>query len=685
MGAARTAVSFRSGDLRNIALLGRGGSGKTTLAEALLHRGGMIPRMGSVEAHDTVADFEPEARGHKLSTSSTLLYLSWHGRELNVIDTPGHPDFVGHALAAMPAVETAVVVVDAVAGLDLSTRRLFHAAGELGLARVIVINKIDQNLAGLPALVAQLKAELGPSIHCINLPRAGGTDVIDCFDHAAGQADFGDVAEVHKEMLESTVEIDDAAMERYLAGDELDLEALRRCFVTAMNAGHVVPVLFTAGKDAVGVDDLMHVLVEESPSPVAARPHRVRKGDEIIEVACDADAPLVAHVFKVTTDPYAGKLAMLRILSGKLDGNTLFVCGSNGDRKPRKCGHVLKVEGREHPELDAVAYAGDLVAVAKIDELHMDQIVHAPGLPDDLTACRPAYPVPMISLALLPLNKNDDVKLGAALNRLTEEDPTLRAGQDALRQFVVSGLGDLHLRVTLEKLKNRFNVDVSSRPPSIAYRETVAARAEGHFRLRKQTGGAGQFAEVYLRVEPLRRGEGFQFASEVFGGAIPSQYISSVEKGVTDALERGALAGFPIQDVRVVVYDGKSHPVDSKDIAFRTAGKMAFRDALTRARPVLLEPIVSLDVTVGEAHLGTVTADMKTLRGRVMGVDTTPAGQSVVHVQAPLAELSTYGAQLRGATGGEGSFVMELSHYDIVPTAVQQKLVASYKPKEEAE
>jgi elongation factor G len=292
----------------------------------------------------------------------------------------------------------------------------------------------------------------------------------------------------------------------------------------------------------------------------------------------------------------------------------------------------------------------------------------------------------MLSLAVAPVNKQDDVKVGAALAKLVEEDPTLRAGQDGqTREFVMSGLGDLHLRVTLEKLKNRFNVEVTTRPPSIAYRETITGRAEGHYRLKKQTGGAGQFAEVFLRVEPLGRGEGFQFQNEVFGGAIPSQFIPSVEKGVLDALETGVLAGYPLQDVRVTVYDGKSHSVDSKDIAFRTAGKQAFRDAVARARPVLLEPVVALEITVPEQHLGTVTADMKNLRGRVMGVDSAPGGLSLVTVQAPLAEIGNYAGQLRGATGGQGSFTMELSHYDIVPAQVQQKLVAAYKPRQDAD
>ncbi|MFO0555927.1 MAG: elongation factor G [Polyangiaceae bacterium] len=676
------APSFRPQQIRNIALLGRAGSGKTTLAEAILHRAGVITRMGSVDAATTTSDFEPEARAHHHSVSATVLFATRDGCELNLVDTPGNADFIGHALAALPAVETAVLVVDAAAGLDLHARRLYAAAGEAGLARVVVINKIDLALAALPKLLEELKTTLGPNLHAINLPTKGGSDVIDCFDHEGGTSDFGSVSAVHNEMLESAIEVDDATLERYLGGEPIDLPALRRCFVEAMARGHVVPVLFASAAKEIGVDDLVHVLVEESPSPINARPRRLKKGDKVVEIPCDANAPFIGHVWKTTSDAYSGKLAMIRVLQGTLDDSTAFVAA--GDRKPRKAGQILKVEGREHPEVeDNVAYAGDLVALARIEDLHVDQILHAPGIGEDLAAVRPAYPAPVLSYALEVTNKGDDVKLGTALARLCEEDPTLRAGQDQQsRDFVLSGLGDLHLKVVLEKLE-RAGIAVTTRPPRISYRETISTKAEGHHRLKKQTGGAGQFAEVFLRIEPRGRNEGFEFVNAVFGGAIPTQYISSVEKGVLDALEAGSLSGSPIQDVRVVVTDGKAHPVDSKDIAFRTAGKLAFRDAFERARPVLLEPIASLDITVPEIHTGTVTADLKNMRGRVLGFDTVSESVVCIHAQAPLAELGNYVGQLRRYTGGQGSFTMELSHFDVAPATVQQKVTAAYKPHPE--
>ena len=670
-------ASFRPEQIRNLVLLGHAGSGKTTLAEAILHRCGAIARMGSVEAHTTTSDHEPEAVAHGLSTSSSLLFATREGCELNLIDTPGSPEFIGHALAALPAVETAIIVVNATVGIELGTRQLYHAAGEAGLARMIVVNKIDLAPAALPGLVAQLRESLGRELHCLNLPTGGGTDVIDCFERDAGATDFGSVADEHQAMLESTIEVDDDALERYLAGEPIDLPTLRKDLIEAMNRGRVVPILFTAAKHEVGIDDLVHIVCNEAPSPRNARPRRLLKDGAVVEVPCDPEAPLLGQVWKVATDPYLGKLAMIRLLQGKLDSRTPFVYGA--EKRPHDAGQVLKIEGRDHPTMESVAFAGDLVAVAKIENLHVGTIIHAPTTPDVYTAVPPRYPRPMYALAIEPKNKADEVKLLAAVHRLCEEDPILTCVNDpATHELVLSGLGDMHLRVALEKLSDRFRIQVSARKPRVPLLETITGRSEGHHRLKKQTGGAGQFAEVFLRVEPLPRGAGFEFASEVFGGAIPTQYIPAVEKGVHDALAAGPLAGFKVEDVRVVVYDGKAHAVDSKDIAFRTAGKLAFRDAFSRARPVLLEPIVTVDITAPEASVGDITADLKTRRGRVLGVDMLGGGQSAIHTQIPLTELGDYSSALRGMTSGQGSFLTQPSHHDVMPATLQKKITDAH-------
>jgi len=434
----------------------------------------------------------------------------------------------------------------------------------------------------------------------------------------------------------------------------------------------------------VGIDDLLHVLVEEAPSPVSGRPRRLLRNGAMVEVASDIEQPFLGHVFKVTSDPHSGRLAMVRVLRGRLDAATSFVSGL--DKKKLRAGHVLKIEGAARPELDGVAYAGDLVAVARLEDVHVDTILHAPEITDEYTPITPQFPAPMVSRAIQTKSRSDDAKLGVALQQLAEEDPTFRFGHDsATRELVISGLGETHLALIIERLLSRFRVEVTSKAPTIAYRETIAGRAEGHHRHKKQTGGAGQFGEVFLRVEPLARGEGTDFVSEVVGGAIPTHFIPAVEKGVLDALAEGPIAGFPVQDVRVAVYDGKTHPVDGKEVAFRTAARKATREALMRANGVLLEPIVSLEISAKEEHLGAITSDLKQARARVLGVDTAPGGLSIVRAQTPLAEVSGFSARLRASTGGHGTFVMEPSHYDIVPRNQQQRIAAERPQRGESE
>lgn len=670
------ASSHRPERLRNLVLLGHGGAGKTLLAEAMLLRTGAIDRLGSIESGSTKSDYEPEARAHQHSTSSSILFATHEGAELNIIDTPGHPEFVGSALAALPAVETAVIVVNASTGVEFNTRRLFHAAGEAGLARMVVVNKLDLSPPRLSGILSELTFAMGTRVLPINLPTVGLNDVIDCFEQESGKVAFGSVKDAHRALVEAVVEGDDAELERYLSGAQLTAESLRATFVRAMKQGHVVPVLFTSAKTGAGIDDLLHVIVNEAPSPLNGRTHQMLKNGERVELFCYPDAPLLAHVFKVTADPHLGQIASVRVLQGSLSASTPFVSGA--DSKARKPAHLMKLEGSEHLALEAVAWAGDLVALGRMEELHVDQVLHAPEVKDHYEVQRPAYPTPMLSLAVTNKVKGDDVKVGQALARLAEEDPTFTYAHDPVtHELVLSGLGEEHLKVMLEKLQSRSKVTVTARAPTIPYRETIGTIAEGHYRHRKQTGGAGQFAEVFLRVEPLPRGSGFEFKSEVFGGAIPSQFLPSVEKGVHDALERGVLAGFPVFDVRVVVTDGKTHSVDSKDIAFRTAAKWAVRDALPRARPALLEPVVNLEVTAPEEYMGAVTGEMKGIRGRILGMEALPGGLSVVRALAPLAELRDFAGTLRGVTGGSGTFTVELAQYEPVPKQTHDKLVSA--------
>jgi elongation factor G len=486
--------------------------------------------------------------------------------------------------------------------------------------------------------------------------------------------------------MDQIVEMDEALMEKYLGGEQPTEQDIHAALGKAMNAGHLVPICFTDAKNGVGVNELLDAIVRHFPNPQEAnqRAFVIGEGEQAkpFPYRQDVSGPLLAHVFKVMTDPFIGKLAVFRVHQGKATGQTQVFLGTS--KKSIKLGHVFNLQGKDHRETDAVI-AGDIGAVAKIDEIRVGDILHDDHALDDVRPPKQNLPTPMYGLAVSPKARGDEQKISGALQKITEEDPTFRVVMDRqTKELVIYGLGELHLRLVLERLKNR-GLEVETKPPKIAYKETVTAKAEGHHRHKKQTGGAGQFGEVYLRIEPLERGKGIEFVDEVFGGAIPNQFIPAVEKGVRDLADQGVLAGYPIEDVRVIVYDGKSHPVDSKEVAFRTAGKMAFKDAVLKARPVLLEPIVNMQVTVPEDKVGAITGDLSGKRGRIQGTDMLPGGMAVVTAQAPLSEVMQYQSQLKSVTGGQGSFSMELSHYDPVPPHIQQQIQAAYKPKAEEE
>ena len=687
--------SYTTSDIRNIVLVGHGGSGKTTLADALLFASGTVNRKGSVADGTSFSDFEKEEKEHKHSIFASVLHADHQGKRINLIDTPGSPDLIGQALACMPAVETVVVVVNAQSGVEVVTRRMMEAAAERNLPRAIVVNKIDMPDVDLPALVKQLQEAFGPECLPINLPSEGGKKVVDCLLGSAGASDFDTVKRCHAAMLDQIVEMDENLMEKYLGGEEPDYDALHAPFEHAMDAGHVIPILFTDAKAGVGVTELLDAIVRHFPSPEEGnlRPFMFGEGadEKPFPYTEDAKRPLLAHVFKVTTDPFVGKLAVFRVHQGKCTGQSQVFIGHN--KKPVKLGHVFHLQGKDHKEATEVV-AGDIGCVAKIEEIHTGDVLHDDHALDTVHLQKENYPTPMYGLAVTPKARGDEVKISTQLSKLQEEDPTFKWHTDRqTHEVVINGLGELHLRLVLERLKNR-GLQVDTKPPKIAYRETILGRSDGHHRHKKQTGGAGQFGEVFLRVEPLpsdsphrmaNGGSGIEIINEVFGGTIPGQFIPAVEKGIHDVMEAGAVAGYPLQDVRVAITDGKHHPVDSKEVAFRAAGKYALKDAISKAKPALLEPIVSMEVTVPEAHVGAITGDLSGKRGRIQGQDFLPGGMAIVKAQAPLAEVMQYQSQLKSVTGGQGSFVMELSHYEPVPPQVQQQIIAAYKPKAEEE
>ena len=673
--------AYTTDDIRNVALVGQGGAGKTTLAEALLAYAGVIGATGSVIKGTSVCDFDAQEKEHQHSLYTAVANFDHDSRHVNLVDTPGYPDFLGRAMPVLAAVETAAVVVDARQGVQMVTRRMMEAAAARGLARMVVVNKIDAEELDLEASLESIVEAFGTECMPINLPAGGGASVVDCFfEPGDGPVDFSSVEEAHTRIVDQVVEVDEELMELYLEqGEELEADRLHDAFERALREGHLVPVCFTSAETGVGIAELANVIEKVMPSPLEAnRPPFRDVAGEAIEVEPSSDDPAVAHVFKVSVDAFVGKLGVFRIHRGTVTKDSQLYIG--GSRKPVKVGHLFALQGKDHVEIDA-GIPGDICAVAKVDEVTYDVMMYASQGDESLSLAALDLPAPMLGLAISAKTRGDEQKLGDSLSKLAAEDPCLAIEHNAIfNETVIRGLGDLHLRMVLEKMKDRYNVEVETRPPKIAYRETIRKPAEGHHRHKKQTGGAGQFGEVYLKIEPMERGAGFEFVDAVVGGVIPHQFIPAVEKGVRQVLGTGAVAGYPIHDVRVTVYDGKHHSVDSKEVAFVAAGKKAFVDAVGKAAPIVLEPIVEIQVTVPQANMGDIAGDLSSKRGRINGTEAMSAGMVMVSGQAPLAELGSYQSELKSVTGGTGSFSMELSHYDPVPSNIQQQLVAEFKP-----
>ena len=678
-------MPYRTEDIRNVALAGHPGAGKTMLFEALLHAGGAIQAAGTIERGSTVSDFDPieKQRGHSIDAS--IASTDHAGIHVNLVDTPGYPDFRGPALSALAAVETVLVVVDADHGVGYGTRRMMEHAKARRLCRAVVVNKIDHDGADPARVLGELRDAFGPECLPLNLPAERGTKVVDCFGSASGDSDLGPVAEWHQKIIDQVVEVNETVMEHYLDLGEHGLsgQELHDAFEQCLREGHLVPVLFCSARSGTGVRELLDVAEKLFPHPGEANPPQFMKGAgdaaTPVDARPDPKAHVVADVFKVVNDPFVGKLGVFRVYQGTVRKDTqLYV---DDGRKPFKVGHLFKLRGKDHVEVEQ-AIPGDIAAVAKVEDLHFDAVLHDSHDEDQIHLAPLDFPRPMFGLAVDAASKGQEQKLATALHKLAEEDPCFHVEHEPeTNETVVRGLSDLHLRVMLDRLKERHGVEVRSRPPRIAYRETIGGRAEGHHRHKKQTGGAGQFGEVYLRVEPLPRGSGFEFVDEVKGGTIPGQFLPAVEKGVRQVLSTGALAGYPMQDVRVVVYDGKYHPVDSKEVAFVAAGKKAFLDAVQKARPQVLEPIVDLEVAVPEQHMGDISGGLASKRARISGTDAIRGSEIVVKAQVPLSELEGYAAELKSVTAGRGRYSLDFSHYEPVPAQVQQKLAEAWKPR----
>ncbi len=673
------------GDIRNLAFVGHSAAGKTTLCEALLFKAGASTRLGNVDDGSSMLDYDDESKDRKHSTDSTTLYIEHHGKLLNLLDTPGMPDYCGPALSALAGVDTAVVVVSAAAGIGVNTRKMFNAARDAGLAVMVVITRIDSDNVDLESTYNAVRELLGPACHAINLPADGGSRVIDVLAAEEGASDVLDVAHCHTELIDCIVETEEAMMEKHLAGETFSREELEPVIERAVASGHLVPVMFVAAKSGVGIEELLEELVIFAPPPNIGRRRLLRSGEgdsakETPIVPAAEGQPFIAQVFKVTSDPKSNiRYSLARVHSGTLKGDgQVFVAG---ERKGNRPGHFLKIRGNQHSEVE-IASAGDIVAFAKLDmKIGAVLFDHAGEGRIDM----PRFPTPMFALAIEPKSRGDVEKISGTLTRFAEEDPCFQYHRDPeTGELLISGMGDLHLTVVRSRMKRMFKLEVDTHQPKIPYRETIAGNAKYvEYTHKKQSGGAGQFAKVAIDIEPNERGKGYEYIDKIFGGVIDLAFRPSVDKGVRDQMKKGVIAGYPVVDVKVSLVDGKTHPVDSKDIAFQIAGRQVFKKAFAAARPILLEPVVNIDVTAPSDFVGEITRDLAGKRGQIVGQDMLPGNQAIIHAQVPLSEVATYGSQLKSVTGGQGSFSMELSHYDIVPPNVQAQIVAAHKPVEE--
>jgi elongation factor G len=674
--------------IRNVALVGHSGTGKTSLAEGLMFAAGATNRLGRIEDHSTLSDWDPDEQKRGFSLNLSILPLEWEGHKVNLLDTPGYMDFMGEVKCGLRAADTALIVVDASSGVQVGTEFAWRFAEELGLPRAIFVNRVDRDNADFSGTLEQIHAHWGNKCLALQLPigaQQGFQGVVDLLTMKAYTGDKGEEGDISAELasqadqlreklIESAAESDDALIAKYLEGEELTAEELAKGVRDGIAAGNIVPILTGSGTKMIGARRLLDSIASLFPSPVD-RPVSV-DGKELV---ADPSKPLAALVFKTTADPYVGRLSYFRVLSGTLKSDShVWNAGHNADER---IGTVYHIVGKAQEHASQIT-AGDIGAVAKLAETHTGDTLCARE--NAVTLDPISFPQPAFSAAISPKTKADLDKMGTALHRIVEEDPSLRLDRSAdTGEMILSGLGDSHVEVALEKIHRKFGVDLDMHMPKVPYRETVKANAQAEYTHKKQTGGHGQFARVAVEVETMPRGTGFEFVNKTVGGVVPKQYIGSVEKGVTEALSDGILAHYPIVDMRVTLIDGKEHPVDSSDIAFKLAAAQAMKKGAQDAQPILLEPVMDMQITVPEANTGDVISDLNGKRARVLGM--TPSGtMTTIDAQAPMAEVQRYAADMRSITQGRGFFTMSLSHYEEVPAHLAQKVIENANKEREA-
>lgn len=692
-------------NIRNIVLCGHGGTGKTTLADALLNVSGKVKRPASVDDGTSICDFDEEEKSHKYTIETSCINFDWNNRRFHVFDSPGYPDFIGGAIGAMGASDTAAIVVNASSGIQVNTRRVFAEAKNAGLGRIVIISKLDSDNIKFDELMDSITSVFGPEAVLFNLPVGTGSNfkgVVDVLNPTEAEGALLDPQELHESLIEAIVSVDDDAMERYLEGELPSAEDLEKLIVKGVKEETLIPVFCVSAKTGVGLKELLDALAKYAlPSNAIARKATNAQGEEV-DVVADANAPVVAQVFKTRIDPFVQKINYIRVFSGTLkNGMTVPLIGS---RKGFKVAQLFEVQANELTPVDE-ATPGMIVAVTKTDELKTCATLGEVTLPAF------QFPTPMVGLAAFPKNRGDEAKVSVALTKLAEEDPTFKMERnDQTKQLVITGMSDLHLQVLQERLKRRDKVELDTKEQKIPYRETIQQMAEGSYRHKKQSGGAGQFGEVHIRMYPFPAGtdpeefatdksrfpsmkewkyfpkNNFLWVDSIVGGSIPANFLPAIEKGFMDRMDCGVVAGYQVQDLCIEVHFGKYHPVDSNEQAFRTAAKGAFKETFAKAKPVLLEPIVNLMVTVPVDKVGDVNSDViAARRGRPIGVEDAGGGYQTVVVEAPFSEITTYSRTLASMTGGQGSYTIEFNRYDVVPSNIQAEIVAKNEVKDDDE
>jgi elongation factor G len=675
--------------LRSVALVGHGASGKTSLAEALLFATGAIPAKGSVERGSTVCDSDAQEKEAGHSLTSAVVNFGHEGVRVHLVDTPGYPDFAGQAIAALAGVDTALIVVNAQTGVELMTERMMRHAAERKLCRMIVINKIDADNLDLPGLVADIRERFGKQCLLLDLPAHGAADVVEVLEHDAGDADFESVAVAHRALIDQIVEEDEELLAQYLEdGTDPSAAALHAPFEKALREGHLIPILFVSAKTGAGIKELLHVIASLAPNPAEGNPPAFYKGEpggavDAFHAEPEVGKHVLAHVFKVIADPYMGKIGIFRVHQGALKRDMQLFVGDG--KRPFKVAHLYQLQGKDTIEVDELL-PGDIGAVAKVDEIEFDCVLHDSHDEDHIHLVPLEFPKPMAGLAVETKKKGDEQRLFDILGKLAMEDPTFVVERHPTsNETVIRGLGEMHLKTKLEKMAGQYKLEVDTQPPRIPYRETITGPAEGVHRHKKQSGGAGQFGEVHLRIEPKGRGEGFEFVDAVKGGVIPGVFMAAVEKGIRQGLEDGVVAGYAVDDLKVTVFDGKTHAVDGKEVAFVTAGRKAVIEAIRNAKPIVLEPIVNIEIIVPEAAIGDLTGDLSSRRGHITGTDGRGHGLAAISGEVPLAELNDYQSRLKSLTGGQGSYTIEFARYAAVPPNVQQQMAGKFQLHEDDE